>query len=75
MENEKKIGLFLAGLILAGAFVTVFFPREGRRDQGALIRAGAGDDISGILMEETAEGLKEDYTVSGNLENSSFKDC
>lgn len=75
MENERKIGLFLAGIILTGILVTSFFPRESRRNPEALIRIGAGDDISGILMEETAKGLQEGYRVSENLEHSSFQDC
>lgn len=75
MESEKKTGLFIIGLIFVGIFVTVVFPRESRRNTDALIRVGAGDDISGILMEETAEGLGGGYTISENVESSSFQDC
>lgn len=75
MENNKKIVVFIAGLILAGSFVAVFFPKEGRRNQDAVIRIGAGDDVSGILMEETVGELSERYAVSEGYESSCFQDC
>lgn len=75
MENNRKIALFIAGLVFAGTFVAVFFPKEAGRNADALVRIGAGADISGILMDETAEELGREYTVSGELESSSFQDC
>lgn len=75
MGNDKKIAIFIAGIILVGLSVTVFFPQEKPRNAEAEVRIGAGDDISGILMDETVEGLSEKYKVSENLESSSFQDC
>lgn len=75
MENNRKIAVFIAGLILVGTLVAVFFPKENRRNTDALIRIGAGSDVSGILMNETVEELSGEYTISEGLESSSFQDC
>lgn len=75
MENNRKIAVFIAGLILVGTLVAVFFPKEKRRNTDALIRIGAGSDVSGILMNETVEELGGEYTISEGLESSSFQDC
>ena len=65
------IGLFL----LAGIGSTLFLPKEEKKNKEAEIKIGAGDDISGILMDETVKGLEEKYQVSKSLESSSFQDC
>ena len=75
MNNDRKIGLFLAGFIIVGVLVTVFFPKERERNAKATIRIGAGDDISGVLMDETVSELEGKYTISEGMESSSFKDC
>ena len=75
MGNDRKIAMFIAGIILVGVSVTVFFPQERRRNAEAAVRIGAGDDVSGILMDETVEELSGRYTVSESLESSSFQDC
>lgn len=75
MRIDRKIAIFIAGFILAGMLAAAIFPREEIRNRDAALRVGAGDDISGILMEETVHGLEGKYTVSENLESESFKDC
>lgn len=75
MKNDKKIGIFIAGFILIGILAIFCFPKEEAKNKDATLRIGAGDDISGILMEETASGLEEKYTFSENLESTSFQDC
>lgn len=75
MKNDKKILLFISAFILICSLVMVVFPKEERRNKNAAIRIGAGDDISGILMEETIKELEEKYEISKNLESSSFQDC
>ncbi len=75
MENSKKIAVFIAGFLAVGIFIAVAFPKEGSGNPDAAIRIGAGDDISGILAQETAEELKDGYAVSSHLENTSFQDC
>lgn len=75
MGNDKKIAIFIAGMILVGLSVTILFPKERHRNADAVVRIGAGDDVSGILMDETVEDLSKKYTVSESLESSSFQDC
>ena len=75
MRIDKKILLFFMGFIIAGTLVAVFFPKEEKRNSEAILRIGAGDDMSGILMEETIAQLDGKYTVSDSVESSSFQDC
>ncbi len=75
MEINRKIVIFIAGLVLAGTLIAIFFPRESRRNADAPLRIGAGADISGILMEETVEELSGVCMIPEDLESSSFHDC
>ena len=75
MRIDRKIGIFIAGFVLAGMLAAVLFPREEKRNRDAVLRIGAGDDVSGILMEETVLGMNGIYTVSQNIESTSFQDC
>lgn len=75
MESGKKTAVFILGFIMVGMFVTICFPKEAKRNSEAVLRIGAGDDMSGILMEETVSFLSDKYTVSESLESSSFQDC
>lgn len=75
MNSDKKIAIFLAGFILIGVMVTVFFPKEREKNGDATIRIGAGDDISGVLMNETVSELSDKYTIAESMESTSFKDC
>ena len=75
MNSDKKIVVFLAGFILVGVMVTVFFPKEREKNGDAVIRIGSGDDISGVLMNETVDELSGKYTIAETMESSSFKDC
>lgn len=75
MKSDRKIVIFIAGFVLTGMLAAVIFPREETKNRNAVLRIGSGDDISGILMEETVHGLGGKYTVSDNLESTSFKDC
>ena len=77
MNSDKKIVVFLAGFILVGVMVTVFFPKEREKNGDAVIRIGAGDDISGVLTNETVEE-NENVMIYGptvmNAEVICFKD-
>lgn len=75
MRIDRKIVMFIAGFVLTGMLAAVIFPREETKNRNAVLRIGAGDDVSGILMEETVHGLEGKYTVSEDLESASFKDC
>ena len=72
---DKKISIFIAGFILTVLLISIFFPKEEKRNDDALIRVGAGADVSGILMEETVSELSDTYTIKESLESSSFQDC
>ena len=75
MRIEKKIILFFIGFVLMGILIAVYFPKEEKRNSEAVIRIGAGDDMSGILMEEVVAQMDGEYMVSDSVESSSFQDC
>lgn len=75
MRIDRKIGIFIAGFVLAGVIAAFLFPKEEAKSRDAVLRVGAGDDVSGILMEESVRGLEGNYTVSKDLESTSFQDC
>ena len=75
MRIEKKIILFFIGFVLVGTLIAVYFPKEEKRNSEAVIRIGAGDDMSGILMEEVVAQMDGEYMVSDSVESSSFQDC
>lgn len=61
--------------VVVGLLISVVFPKEEKRNADALIRIGAGDDVSGILMEETVDELSQSYTIKESLESNAFQDC
>lgn len=75
MRIEKKIILFFMGFVLVGLLIAVYFPKEEKKNSDAVIRIGAGDDVSGILMKETVAQLEGKYKISDSVESSSFQDC
>ena len=75
MNITKKIGIFIVTFVLAGIAIGAFFPKEEKHNDEALIRVGSGDDVSGVLMNETVKELSSTYTIKEKLESSSFQDC
>ncbi len=75
MRISRKIITFLVGFVFIGLLVSVVFPEEREKNPEAQIRIGAGDDVAGILMEETVDDLSETYAVFETLESTSFQDC
>lgn len=61
--------------VVVGLLISVVFPKEEKRNADALIRIGAGDDVSGILMEETVDELSQSYTIKESFEGNAFQDC
>lgn len=75
MKSVRMIFLFIAAFIAMGLAASFLLPREAEKNADAVIKMGAGDDISGVLMSETARELSGKYKVSKSLERSSFQDC
>lgn len=75
MKNSRAIAIFGILFLITGILVCVYFPREPKKNPNAVLKIGAGDDISGMLMEDTAAGLKANYQVEGQTESTSFQDC
>lgn len=75
METTKKALIFCLGFVLVCTAIVFLFPREKAFSRDAAIRIGAGNDISGILMEEIAEELSGEYTLHQTIDMSSFADC
>lgn len=75
MKTDRKITIFIVGFILTGMLISIFFPKEEKKNDDALIRVGAGADVSGILMDEIVSELSDSYTIKEELESSSFQDC
>ena len=72
----NKIAAAVFGIFLtAGVAASILLPKEERRNKEAEIKIGAGDDISGVLMDETVRNLSKEYEVTQSLESSSFQDC
>ena len=72
----NKIAAAVFGIFLtAGVAASILLPEEERRNKEAEIKIGAGDDISGVLMDETVRNLSKEYEVTQSLESSSFQDC
>lgn len=55
--------------------MTVYFPKEEAYNSEATLRIGAGDDMSGVLMEEVLAQLDGKYQIADAVESSSFQDC
>lgn len=75
MTSNKKTAIFIMSFLLVGICITLLFPKEVEKNSDALIRIGAGDDVSGVLMEEIVKGLNGKYEISETMEASGFQDC
>lgn len=75
MKIHRSIALFLSVFLTAGIAAAVFLPKEPEYNSKAEIKIGAGDDISGILMQETIKYLDEKYQITQSVESSAFQDC
>lgn len=73
-EQQKDCNFYCRICFYRSVGVSSVSKRE-RKNPEAQIRIGAGDDVSGILMEETVENLGEEYAIYKELESTSFQDC
>lgn len=74
-SNQKAILVFLSLFTAAGILITCFFPKEEPFADEAVIRIGAGNDISGVLMREIADELSGSYELHNTLDTNAFVDC
>ncbi|MEF9917582.1 MAG: ABC transporter substrate-binding (seleno)protein SaoB [Lachnospiraceae bacterium] len=75
MNTNKAISIFIIGFLVLGLSCVFFLPREAEKNKKAIIKMGAGDDISGILMNEIKNNMEGRCEQSDMVEESSFMDC
>ncbi len=75
MRIHKIIAIVMGLFVAVGIGGSILLPKEQRKNKEAEIKIGAGDDISGVLMNETVKNLQGKYTVSESLESACFQDC
>lgn len=76
MKIQNKIYLSIFCFIVIGTLCAVFLPKEPKRNEEAVLKAGAGDDISGLLMKEVLKMMESQSKISSEeIENSAFLDC
>lgn len=68
MSAAKRYIVFLLLLFAAGLAVVMLFPR-GDAERTSVLRVGAGDDITGVLLDEIAA------ISGGSVETYRFMDC
>lgn len=75
--NSTKKALLCAAAVFTACFIVIsLFPKDDSGTDRALLRIGAGDDISGYLMDETLSRCGSS-TVRGEkaVEAFEFNDC
>ena len=71
----KKITIVFALILIVGLLSINFLPQEESRSHTYnSLRVGAGDDMTGVLLEEVLE-LYEGSSSQLIMEDYSFKDC
>lgn len=85
MSKMKRILLFSSMLLILGLGVVFYIRPEEEMDNASdVLRIGAGDDITGLLLEKIIEieddGIEMENVDSGTEEESTlfnftFKDC
>lgn len=76
MKIQNKIYLSIFCFIVIGMLCAVFLPKEAKRNEAAVLRVGAGDDISGLLMKEVLKQVEGQRKITAEeIENSAFSDC
>lgn len=76
MVIQKKILLSAVGLIACLLASQILLPHEDLKNTNAQLRIGAGDDISGYLVNQILD--QEDNGIKlavDSMEGYEFKDC
>ena len=76
MEIQKKIFLCTVGVVAALTAVSFLLPADPVSDSAEL-RIGAGDDVSGYIMEQALQKSENSSFVaeSNSTQGYAFKDC
>lgn len=75
VKFNKMAAVILGTFLTPGILSAVFLPKEHQHNKEAEIKIGAGDDISGLIMNETVRDLEGKYQITKALESASFQDC
>ncbi|MEF9840757.1 MAG: ABC transporter substrate-binding (seleno)protein SaoB [Lachnospiraceae bacterium] len=75
MNINKMMIIFITGFLILGLGCLFFLPKEQIKNDKAVIKMGAGDDISGLLMNEIKSHMNGKMDQSQMMEESSFTDC
>ena len=75
MRINGKIYLFILLFVLSLTGIALFFPKERKFADDAAIRIGAGNDISGVLMEAITQELSDQYQLHQAIDMNAFEDC
>ena len=71
----RKLIIIFALILIVGLLSINFLPQEeSRSGMESSLRVGAGDDMTGVLLEEVLE-LYEGSSSQLIMEDYSFKDC
>lgn len=85
MDTSKRSIFFLVALVLAGVLIFFLLPQDLYAKREAVLRVGAGDDITGVLMKavtkrSAADGSRilpgvEGEDAQSAVEGYTFVDC
>ena len=76
MEIQKKILLAGVGLVVVLSAMQFILPRENEKNAQAQLRIGAGDDLSGYLVQEILSQQDSPVQLSEqSMEGYEFQDC
>ncbi|MEG0355689.1 MAG: ABC transporter substrate-binding (seleno)protein SaoB [Lachnospiraceae bacterium] len=75
MNINKTIIIAMTGFLTLGLGCAFIFPKEAPKNEKAVVKMGAGDDISGLLMKEIKTRMQGNNKCATTVEESSFMDC
>lgn len=76
MDIVKKSIIIAAAFVTTLGLASVLLPREEEKNSEASLRVGAGDDISGLFLEEVGKEAEGGFVLDPDaMESYEFKDC